>query len=374
MNNIQKLARLGQSIWYDSISRGMILNGELRKMVDEGLSGVTSNPAIFERAISGSSDYEGQIRELIAGNPSIGAAEIIRTLMVQDIQMACDELRPAYERSNGIDGFASIEVRPGSAHDTASTIAEVRDLFARVGRPNLMVKIPSTTEGLPAIEEMIYEGRNINVTLIFSVERYRQVAGAYIRGLERRVKEGKPVEAVRSVASVFVSRVDTLVDSLLAGKDPVRFNSLKGKAAVANAKLVYQAFKEIFGSPGFRALEAKGAQVQRPLWGSTGTKNPAYSDLLYVDRLIGPRTVNTVPPQTYTAILDHGSPLVTIEDDLDGARASLSALAATGIDLNRVMQRLEDEGIAAFEKSFDGLTGNVLGRRDAYAAIEAQNT
>lgn len=371
MNNLRKLAQLGQSIWYDNISRAMILNGNLRHLVDEGLLGVTSNPAIFDKAISGSNDYDTQIREMAEKNPTISTGEIIQALMVQDIQMACDVLKSAYDRSNGLDGYASIEVQPAKAHDSRSTIEEVRELFAKVNRRNLMVKIPSTREGLIAIEQMTYEGRNINVTLIFSVERYRMVAEAYIRGLERRAEEGKSVDLVQSVASIFVGRLDTLVDSILAGKDPSKFTSLMGKAAVANAKFAYQAFKEIFGSARFKSLEAKGAHLQRPLWGSTGSKNPEYSDLLYVDSLIGPHTVNTVPPQTYAAILDHGKPELTIEAGLDGARAVISALAAAGIDIGAATEKLEKDGIAAFEKSFEKLYQNVLDKRNAFVAAEA---
>ncbi|MFN0157623.1 MAG: transaldolase, partial [Bacteroidota bacterium] len=357
MNNLQQLAQLGQSIWYDNISRGLITKGELKKMVDEGLLGVTSNPTIFDKAISGSTDYDAQIRELVEKNPGIDAGEIIQALMVKDIQMACDVLRPVYDRTKGGDGFISIEVTPNKARDTKATSQEVRELWAKVNRPNLMVKIPSTKEGLPAIEQAIYEGSNINVTLIFSVERYVEVADAYIRGLERRVKEGKPVDGIASVASVFVSRIDTLVDELLAKKNADK--SLMGKVAVANTKMVYQAFKQMFGASRFKVLEAKGARVQRPLWGSTGTKNPAYPDLLYVDTLIGPHTVNTVPPSTYTAILDHSKPAVTVGNDLEGAGNALAAVAAAGIDMKLVLQKLEDDGVAAFEKSFDGLYANL---------------
>lgn len=365
MNNLQKLAQLGQSIWYDNISRGVIRKGELKKMVDEGLLGVTSNPTIFDKAISGSSDYDDQIRELVEKNPSVDAGEIIQALMVKDIQMACDVLRLVYDRTKGGDGFVSIEVTPNKARDTKATIDEVRELWTKVNRPNLMVKIPATKEGLPAIEQSIYEGRNINVTLVFSVERYREVADAYIKGLERRAKEGKPVDAIHSVASIFVSRIDTLVDDLLAKKDP-KYKPLMGKAAVANTKFVYQAFKEIFGAARFKALEAKGAKVQRPLWGSTGTKNPAYSDLLYVDTLIGQHTVNTVPPATYSAILDHGNPILTVESDIEGARKVLADVGAAGIDMRWVLQKLEDDGVAAFEKSFDGLYANLSKKRGEF--------
>ena len=363
MNTVQQLNKLGQSIWYDNISRSMITGGELQARVDEGLTGVTSNPTIFDKAISGSSDYDDQIRELVEQNPAMGAVEIIQALMVKDIQMATDVLMPVYRRTNGADGFISVEVNPTKAHDTAATIDEVRLLWKRINRSNLMVKIPATKEGLPAIEQTTYEGMNINVTLIFSLERYQEVADSYITGIERRVKEGKPVGTIASVASVFVSRVDTLVDDLLNKKiatardqkEAERFRGLLGQAAVANAKLVYRAFRRIFEGPRFTALRAKGASVQRPLWGSTGTKNPAYSDVKYVDTLIGAHTVNTTPPATYKAILDHTKPVLTIETDLPAAEQKLRDLASAGIDLSWVMQKLEDDGVTAFAKSFNDL-------------------
>ncbi|MEK7248892.1 MAG: transaldolase, partial [Bacteroidota bacterium] len=300
MTNINKLEQLGQSIWYDNISRSMITKGKLQAHVNEGLLGVTSNPTIFDKAISGSADYDDQIRELVESNANIDAAEIIQSLMVKDIQMACDVLKPVYDRTSARDGYVSVEVTPNKARDTQATIEEVQLLWNRISKKNLMVKIPATKEGLPAVEQAISEGMNINVTLIFSVERYREVANAYISGLERRAKAGQPIAHVASVASVFVSRIDTLVDELLAKKNDTSpkgasVKGLMGKAAVANTKFIYQAFKEIFASSRWDALKAKGATVQRPLWGSTGTKNPAYSDLLYVDTLIGPHTVNTVP-------------------------------------------------------------------------------
>ncbi len=374
MNNIRKLNELGQSIWYDNISRGVILRGELKAMVDEGLSGVTSNPTIFDKAISGSNDYDGQIQELVQRNPGVDAAELIRALMQKDITMACDVLRGVYDRSGGRDGFISIEVTPAKARDTAATMQEVREHWKTINRPNLMIKIPSTREGIPAIRQMISEGVNINITLIFAEGRYREVADAYFSGMEQRAKAGKPLAHVASVASVFVSRIDTLVDDLLQKKltaDPGKAGALKqllGKAAVANTKQIYQAYKQLFGSPRFAALKAKGAAVQRPLWGSTGTKNPAYSDLLYVDTLIGPDTVNTVPPQTYKAILDHGKPAPTIETDLEGARAVLAELGKAGVDMAWVLQKLEDDGVAAFTKSFDSLYANLKVKRDQLAA------
>ena len=362
-NALKQLEDLGQSVWYDNISRSLITSGELGRLVDEGLLGMTSNPTIFDKAISGSADYDAQIREILAKSPGASTAEIIQLLMVKDIQMAADVLKTAYDRTRGADGYVSVEVTPTKARDTAATIAEVRELASRIGRKNVMVKIPATKEGLPAITAATSEGYNINVTLIFSIQRYREVAGAYIAGLEARAKAGKPVSGIASVASIFVSRIDTLVDDLLNKKiagmsDPAavsRLQGLLGKVAVANTKLVYQAFREIFGSPRFAPLRAKGAGVQRPLWASTGTKNPAYSDLLYVETLVGADTVNTVPPATYKAILDHLRPAHTVESDLEGANQVLRSLAASGVDINAVTDKLEEDGVASFEKSFDGL-------------------
>ncbi len=369
MNRLQRYAELGQSIWYDNISRAVLRRGELKTMVEEGCLGVTSNPTIFDKAISGSADYDEQLAELLRRNPDADGGALIAALMVSDIAAACDVLRPVYDRTAGGDGFVSIEVTPSKARDTAATIREARELWRQVGRPNLMVKIPATREGLPAVEETISEGINVNVTLIFSEERYREVFEAYMRGLERRMTSGTPLNTVASVASVFVSRIDTLVDDLLQKsieRDPGRaaaLRSLQGKAAVANTKLIYRAFRELEASRRWQALAENGGAVQRPLWGSTGTKNPAYSDLLYVDTLVGPRTVNTVPPQTYAAILDHGKPAPTLESDLEGARATLRALAAEGIDMARVLRKLEEDGVAAFEKSFDSLYAAIQKKR-----------
>jgi len=291
--------------------------------------------------------------------------------MITDIQMATDVLSPVYRRTGGGDGFVSIEVTPSKAHNTQATIEEVRQLWKKINRPNLMIKIPATEEGLPAIEQATSEGMNINVTLIFSVERYRQVAHAYVAGLEERVKAGKEIDHVASVASVFVSRIDTLIDGLLEKKiaetsdvkQAENLRHLLGKGAVANSKMVYQVYKEVFTAPRFHALKEKGARVQSPLWGSTSTKNPKYVDLLYVDTLIGADTVNTVPPTTYVAILDHSQPALTVENNLEEAQNVLRGLAREGIDLPWVMQKLEDDGVAAFAKSFDALYKNLDQKR-----------
>jgi transaldolase len=364
MNRLHQLEHLSQSIWYDNISRSLLTGGGLKKMVDEGLLGVTSNPTIFDKAISGSSDYDVQIGSLLRNSPDISVPEVIQALMVEDVRAAADILRPAYERTQGRDGFVSIEVTPSKAHDEAATVIEARELWALVNRPNIMIKIPATREGLPAVTQAISEGINVNVTLIFSEERYREVCEAYMGGLERRLQAGNPLHDVASVASVFVSRVDTLVDSLLderrkQGLNAIDAARLQGKAAVANAKLIYQAFREMFSSPRFAALQEHGAALQRPLWASTGTKNPAYSDLLYVEPLVGPFTVNTVPPSTYEAILDHCKPVLTLESELADARLELDLLADMGVDIDAVLERLEKEGVAAFVKSFDGLYKNL---------------
>jgi transaldolase len=368
MNSLRRLEELGQSIWYDNISRSLIRGGKFRQMIEQGLLGVTSNPTIFEKAIAGSPDYDDEIRELVRRSPRPSTEEVVRGLMVHDIQAATDLFAPVYERTGGRDGFVSIEVTPSKARQTEPTIEEARFLWNSVGRPNLMIKIPATREGLPAIRQATAEGININVTLIFSVERYRQVAEAFLAGLEDRAREGKSLNGIMSVASVFVSRIDTLVDELLLKRaaavpaDGERCRVLLGKTAVANTKLVYQAFRETFAGNRFEALRSRGAAVQRPLWGSTSTKNPAYPDLLYVDTLIGPHTVNTVPPATYEAILDHGSPALTLEQDIPGARRVLADVTGVGIDIPIAMQKLEDDGVAAFEKSFDGLNANVAAK------------
>jgi transaldolase len=364
MNRLHQLEHLGQSVWYDNISRSLLTGGGLRRMVEEGLLGVTSNPTIFDKAISGSTDYDAQILRLAQADPGISAPQMIQALMADDIRTAADVLMPVYERTQGRDGFVSIEVTPSKAHDEAASVAEARELWALVSRPNVMVKIPATREGLPAITQTISEGININVTLIFSEERYREVAEAYMAGLERRLQAGHELQQVASVASVFVSRVDTMVDARLEecrrhGGNAEDIGRLQGKAAVANSKMIYQAFKEMFSSPRFASLQKYGAALQRPLWGSTGTKNPAYDDLHYVEPLIGPFTVNTVPPATYDAILDHCSPVLTLEAELESAALVLSSLEDQGIHMSEVLERLEADGVAAFEKSFDGLQKNL---------------
>ena len=347
----QLFAQAGQSPWIDNLMRSYLTTGKLKQMVADGIRGVTSNPTIFQKAISGSDDYDEEFAELIT-HESVEAA--YWDLVVDDVGDACGVLRPLYDQSGGGDGFVSLEVAPSLARDTAGTIEAARNLHQRIALPNLMVKIPGTAEGVPAIEQMISEGRNINVTLIFGLERYDAVIEAYLSGLEAWVGGGGDPAQVHSVASFFVSRVDTEVDrrlEKLGGKGA----GLSGKAAIAQAKLAYQHFERAFSGDRWSTLRAQGAHRQRPLWASTSTKNPAYPDLMYVDNLIGPHTVDTMPDATVAAFIDHGVVARTIDQGLDEAQAALDALAGVGIDLAEVAQLLEDEGVASFSKSFDEL-------------------
>jgi transaldolase/glucose-6-phosphate isomerase len=371
-NRLTEIMKLGQSIWYDNIRRAMLTSGDLKTKIEEDdLRGVTSNPTIFEKAITGSTDYDEQLRQLVQAGKGVG--EIYEDLVTQDIGNAADILRPVYDKTDGIDGYISLEVNPGLAYKTRETIEEATRLFERLGRKNVMIKIPAAQEGLPAIEECIYRGININVTMIFSIENYEQVAEAFIRGLERRAAEGENVDHIASVASFFVSRVDTAIDKDLEYKarhadsdeEKARLEYMLGKAAVANAKLAYQKFREIFHGPRFADLKSKGAQVQRCLWASTGTKNPNYSDVLYIDNLIGPETVNTVPPATYTAIRDHGRVALTLEEGLDECRALFDQLRDVGIDIRAVTEKLQKDGLDAFVTSFDTLAESIESKRDA---------
>ncbi|HEX9001545.1 MAG TPA: transaldolase [Blastocatellia bacterium] len=362
MNPLVEVEKLGQSIWYDNIRRLLIDNGDIAgKIANDDLRGITSNPTIFEKAIAGSTDYTDAIQQLITQKK--GTEEIYETLAIEDIQRAADLFTPVYERTNKIDGYVSLEVSPLLAHDTAGTVADAKRLWTALGRPNVCIKIPATPAGLPAIRQTIAAGINVNVTMIFALENYEQVADAFISGLEDRAAAGQPVDHIASVASVFVSRIDAIVDAELESRiskssdeaEKARLSSLLGKIAIANAKLQYQRFKKIFASERFAKLKALGAQVQRPLWASTGTKNPKYSDVLYVDSLIGPDTVDTVPPATYDAFRDHGTPALTLESGLAEAKASLDALAEAGIDLGAICQKLQDDGVKSFADSFDSL-------------------
>lgn len=355
------LLELGQSIWLDYLRRGMLRSGELAGLIAAGLRGMTSNPTIFEQAIGDSPDYDDTL-ERVAG-PGRSDAEIFETIAVEDVGAAADLFRPVYDRSNGGDGFVSIEVSPGLARDTRGTIAEAERLWRALDRPNVMIKIPGTREGWPAIERCLTNGININITLLFSVEHYRRVAEAHLAALEARVSKGQPVDRIASVASFFVSRVDTEVDARLAKSDRPEAKELAGTIGIANARLAYAAFQEITASDRWSRLAAKGAKVQRPLWASTGTKNPAYSDVLYLEQLIGRDTVNTVPPDTLRKFDDHGTVAPTLAGQEDAARSSLERLARVGVDFEDVTRVLEEEGIDKFAKSYSSLLGAIAKKR-----------
>lgn len=360
MSSFEQLADLGQSIWLDYIQRSLITSGELQSLIDEGVRGITSNPTILNQAIAGSDDYDVDLRRLVEDGASV--EKIYEALVLDDIRSAADVLHPVYERTAGLDGYVSLEVNPQLAHDSVGTIAEAQRLFAALDRPNVMIKVPATPAGIPAIQTLIGAGININVTLIFSLAVYRNVADAYVAGLEDLVVSGGDVSRVASVASFFISRIDTAVDRQLDALSPPAQNNLqspKGKIAVASGKVAYALFGEIFAGSRWERLAALGARVQRPLWASTSTKNPAYPDTMYVDRLIGPHTVNTVPPATLEAFRDHGTVALTIEDGLDEAREQLASLAEIGVDLDAITQQLQDDGVASFAGSFDSLMASI---------------
>jgi len=354
-DRLKQLAAAGTSPWLDNIRRSWLRSGEFRRMVDDGVLGVTSNPTIFQKAIAGSDDYDEAIRALHGSGTS--ATDVFFEIAIEDIREAADQLGGVWESTGHRDGFVSFELPPAMANDTQASIEASPRFFERIARPNIFIKIPGTSAGGPAIEESIAAGVNVNVTLLFSLDAYRTIHEAYIRGLERRVEAGQPIDDLHSVASFFVSRVDTAVDKLLPEDSPLR-----GKAAIANAKLAYQSFLETTGSDRWRALEAKGARVQRPLWASTGTKNPEYSDVLYVDNLIGPSCVNTMPETTIAAFQDHGVVERTVDDDVDEARRVIEQVEAAGISMDEVTRKLEEEGVAAFSESFDSLIETIEGR------------
>jgi len=361
-NPVLALGQYGQSVWLDFIRRSLISGGELKRLVeDDGLGGVTSNPAIFEKAIDGSDDYTTALREL-GKNPDLDAKAIFETLAVKDIQDAADVLRPVYDRTAKLDGYVSLEVAPDLANNTDGTLEEARRLWKMVGRPNVHIKVPATEAGIPAIRTLISEGINVNVTLLFARRAYEAVAHAYIEGLEMRLAKGGDLSHVASVASFFVSRIDTAVDAELeakiktaSGAEKTALEALLGAVAIANAKLAYQSYKKLFAGPRWDTLKAKGAQVQRVLWASTGTKNPRYRDVLYVEELIGRDTVNTVPPETLAAFRDHGRLRASLEDNIVGATATLSALERAGISLEKVTDALLADGLKKFVEPFTKL-------------------
>lgn len=359
-NPLKRVGALGQSIWLDYIQRDLMAGGELRRMIEEdGLRGMTSNPAIFEKAIANRREYEADIQALALEGKD--APAIYEALSQRDVQAAAAEFRPLYDRTDGRDGYVSLEVNPHLARDTNGTIDEARRLWGALDRPNVFIKVPATAEGLPAIEQLIGEGINVNVTLLFGLPRYRQVAEAYLAGLETRAARGQALGRVASVASFFVSRIDTRVDFMLdailaqGGTVADRAQGLYGQVAVASAKMAYQINKDLFGGDRFRRLADAGARSQRLLWASTGTKNPIYSDVKYIEALIGPDSVNTVPVETLDAYRDHGEPQARLEEGVDEARALLARLPELGIDIDAVAQQLEDEGVEKFSQPFDKL-------------------
>lgn len=369
----------GQSIWMDNLSRTLIESGELKQMIEErGIVGITSNPAIFEKAIVGNAVYDADIEAGIRAGKSV--LEIYESLVFEDIRNACDILKPVYESSNGLDGYVSIEVPPTIADDTQSTIDEARRYYQQLGRENVMIKIPGTKMGLPAVEQVISDGINVNVTLLFSVDSYVETAWAYIRGLEKRAEQGQDISKIASVASFFLSRIDSNIDDridkkLAAGTDRIEkkatLEAVKGKVAIANAKIAYQKYKEIFGSDRWKALAEKGAKVQRLLWASTGTKNPNYSDVMYVDELVGPDTVNTLPPSTIEACADHCSPASRIETGVEEAYHLIENLKDPDIDINlsEVMDELLLDGIDKFIKPFESLMSSLEDKVQKLATV-----
>lgn len=361
---LHQINALGQSIWYDNIRRALIEMGDLQALIDKGVTGVTSNPTIFEKAIAGSADYDADIRRLTNEGKSV--TEIYETLATTDIASGADLLYPIYEHTAGADGFISLEVSPTLAHDTPGTIAEGKRLFAALGRPNIMIKVPATPAGIPAIRTLIGAGVNVNVTLIFDTAQYEAVANAYLTGLEDWASGGGDLSKVASVASFFVSRVDSSIDKLLEKVEGGA--ALMGQAAIANAKVAYARFGELFSGARWSALAVAGARVQRPLWASTGTKNPKYSDVLYIDTLIGPDTVNTVPPATLTAILDHGVAARTIDLNVAQAYKTLAQLMQLGINIHVVAEALQTEGVASFSKSFETLMAALSEKRQRLLA------
>lgn len=378
-NPLQQLKNYGQSVWYDNIDRAQLVSGQFQRLLDEdGVVGVTANPTIFQKSISHGTAYDDQMNQLVREGRSTN--EIYEALVIQDIRTVADKLRPIYDRTSGRDGYVSLEVSPDLAHDTEATINEVRRFWKMVDRPNLLVKIPATPEGIPAVQMALSEGINVNITLIFSIEAYREVTEAYLSALETRNSEGKDISHIASVASFFVSRVDTLVDKLLEDKvkatsdsaEQQHLRSLEGKAAIANARLVYQDFKKIFHSPRFETLKHSGAHVQRPLWASTSTKNPAYRDVLYAEQLIGPDTVDTMPMETIENFRDHGIVGNTVENDLPQAKAEFDALESIGIHYHAVTQQLLDEGVQKFADSFHELFKGIEEKRQAIAGQQVK--
>ena len=360
MNPLLGLNQRGQFVWLDHISRSLVRGGGLQRLIDEdGLGGVTSNPTIFERAIAGSTDYDVGLHRALDDERNISNRALAERLIVEDIQTAADVLRPVYDRSEGANGFVSLEVSPGAAHDTDATVAEARHLWQVAARPNVMIKVPATREGVPAVEVLTAEGINVNITLMFSLEHYEAVAQAYLRGIQRHPEPNR----VTSVASVFVSRLDAVADRLLETIGSPDALAVRGRIAIANARRVYRRFRELFDGEPFAALKRRGARVQRPLWASTGTKNALYSDVLYLEALIGPDTITTVPPATLDAFRDHGRVRLTLGTEEQETEAVLGAAAALGLDVHAITEQLQADGIMAFASSFDQLVAAVGEKR-----------
>lgn len=372
MTKLHDLTQFGQSMWLDYIRRSLLTSGELKRLIDQGLRGMTSNPSIFDKAISSSDDYTEQLTQLAQQEKTPQA--IYEALAIEDIQHAADLFRPLYEEKTpvngmaqnyGFDGYVSLEANPHLANDTVGTIEEIHRLHQLVDRPNVMFKVPATSEGIPAIKQLTSDGININITLMFSIKHYNLVTNAWLAGLEERAQRGESIMGIASVASFFVSRMDSKLDPQL---EDMGLDSLKGNIGIANAKNVYQQFTKIFSSARWARLAQQGAQVQRVLWGSTSTKNPEYPDTMYVDNLIGPQTVNTVPPRTLEAFMDHGTVERTIDQNLTGSRTQLEQLAKAGIDIIAIGDELQDEGVEKFINSFDDLLESVAEKRETVVA------
>jgi transaldolase len=359
MNNLKSIHDFGQSIWLDFFDRKLMDSGELQRLIDEdAISGITSNPSIFEKAVSSSSDYDADIRKLAAEQKS--EEEIFFGFATSDIKRAADILKPVYDQSKGTDGFVSIEVSPHLANNTKGTIEQAQQLWKIIDRKNVMIKIPGTPEGLPAIKQCISEGININITLLFGLERYREVTEAYIQGLEERIKNNQPVDHIASVASFFLSRIDVMIDPILKEKN---LNNLVGEIAIASAKKAYEIYKEVFFSDRLRKLEQKGAKKQKVLWASTSSKDPAFSDVKYVEALIGPDTINTLPMETIDAFRDHGKAASHLENNLIKANNSMQQLADNGISIDDITQKLESEGVQKFNKAYDSLINAIESKK-----------
>lgn len=374
-NPLVELQKYGQSFWYDNINRPLITSGGLKKLVDEdGLRGVTSNPTIFEKAITESDAYDEEFEQAVKESRNFAVAAVTAALTTSDIKQGCDILRPVFDQTEGRDGYVSLEVGPTLAHDTEATIKEAVELHSRVNRKNLMIKVPATPEGIPAITDLISRGICVNVTLMFSQETYEAVADAYLKGLEQRAARGEAINEIASVASIFVSRVDTKIDKLLEAKiaetNDESLRDLLGKTAIANSKVMYEKYQQLFGAENERwqKLAAKNANPQRLLWASTSTKNPAYKDTYYVEALIGEDTVDTMPPATVDAFRDHGKVAATLTENMQQAHEVLRRVEAAGIDLDKAMDELQTEGVAGFVKSFENLTDALVKKHEKLAA------